>query len=215
SGRVNLSVGVRVRRAFPRRDRAGDTAEQRMAARLPQRLQARMAFGVTHREFRQQVCPFARELAVSHRDRLHRPLRPDLAAVEGIATRRGLRVQAGEVGADCEPRRGMRMKTLQLRVPGVAARLPAAHRARQQRLAPRRPQAPAVEVSGMERPQAADVAPAPAQPNSLPTMRSPASPTPMPVPRLVRMKLSTTRVTRLRYQPRMVCASSRRARYSP
>ena len=49
---------------------------------------------------------------------------------------------------------------------------------------------------------------------NFPKMRAPAIHTPMPVPRLVRMKFKTTRDTRLRYQPRRVCASSRRARKS-
>lgn len=53
------------------------------------------------------------------------------------------------------------------------------------------------------------------QEKTFPAMRSPATQTPMLEPTLVSMKLRIVRETRLRYQPRKVPASSRRARKSP
>src|SRR6185312_13419156 len=84
----------------------------------------------------------------------------ELAAVEAIAACRGLRVHAREIRVDRGARRGCRAEARELRMVAIAARAPAQHRLREQRLAPHGGQAGAVEMSWMERPQSHAVGPA-------------------------------------------------------
>jgi hypothetical protein len=105
---------------------------------------------VADREFREQVLPFACQLAAGHGDRFDRAHRPDLAAVEGVASRCRLGVDRRKVGVDRQPRRGVGMEALELRMAGVAARPAAQDGLGQQGFAPQGEQPLAIEILRMQ-----------------------------------------------------------------
>jgi hypothetical protein len=72
-------------------------------------------------QFGQQVVPFVLDLSARYGNGWHRANRPDLASVERIAARRGLRMDDGQIRIDCVARRNVRPETLELRMMRVAA----------------------------------------------------------------------------------------------
>lgn len=104
------------------------------------------------------MLPLERKLAGTDGDGLDRPDRAEPGPIEGIATCHGLGMDSGQVRVDGKARLGVSPETLQLRMAGVAASLPAEHRPGQQGLAPQRHEPLRVEIFGVQGPETHDVA---------------------------------------------------------
>lgn len=97
-----------------------------------------------------QMLPLIFDLACRDKDGCIGWRRPDLGTVEGIATRSSLGVNFLQVATDRETRRGLRAKTVKLRMISIAPSVSAKDCASQQCLSPQGDEALAIEVPRMQ-----------------------------------------------------------------
>ena len=100
------------------------------------------------------MLPLVQELSAGLGEGSNRTFRRcDASRIERIAARRGFLGDDTQIARDARHRIGGGAKTLQLRVPCVAARATEKHRLRKERLAPQCNEADAVEMARMDGPE--------------------------------------------------------------
>lgn len=102
--------------------------------------------GASGPQLSEQVFPFVLELTSRRDDRAALTNRADLRSIENIAASMGVLVNAGQIAADRDPRRRVRLKARQLRMVAVAARRTAQHRSREERFTPERDEPLRIEM---------------------------------------------------------------------
>src|ERR1041385_3948234 len=138
-------------RSLPLRDRSVDDDEQRMRLGRGRARDAPVRRRVTRAQLRLQVLPLVAQLAVRDFDRAGDAHARQLGLIESIPAPPPLGRDLAQVDGD---RARLAAKSIQLRMPRVAARAAGQHGLREQSFAPERDEALRVEGFRMQRPEA-------------------------------------------------------------